>query len=225
VISTEHILGKNPNLLVKCQQDFLLLPEVCNAFTNMQLAAMKDKVDLQIVSSYRSFERQLVIWNAKWNGQRPILDINERPLDIRFLSEQDKLFAILTWSALPGASRHHWGTDLDVYDKTSVKQSGAGFELVNKEYRDGGPCHKLAVWLAQYAGDFGFTQPYLNYTGGIAMEPWHISYIETASKIEAQLNPKHLALELQNQAVSGANTITQHLDEIFKRYVLNQGHQ
>ncbi|MCZ8486094.1 D-alanyl-D-alanine carboxypeptidase family protein [Vibrio lentus] len=30
-------------------------------------------------------------------------------------SEQQKLSAILRWSALPGASRHHWGCDFDVF--------------------------------------------------------------------------------------------------------------
>ena len=28
--------------------------------------------------------------------------------------------AILLWSALPGASRHHWGTDFDVFDRAAV---------------------------------------------------------------------------------------------------------
>ena len=26
----------------------------------------------------------------------------------------------MRWSAIPGSSRHHWGTDLDVYDAAAV---------------------------------------------------------------------------------------------------------
>nr|MBQ5526055.1 D-alanyl-D-alanine carboxypeptidase family protein [Succinivibrionaceae bacterium] len=36
---------------------FLALPEAGNAFREMQLAAEKDGIDLQIASSYRDFQR------------------------------------------------------------------------------------------------------------------------------------------------------------------------
>jgi len=52
--------------------------------------------------------RQAEIWNAKAAGLRPVLDANEQPIDTGTLSERELVFAILRWSALPGASRHHW---------------------------------------------------------------------------------------------------------------------
>ena len=118
MITAAHILGKDESLLVECQNGFRLLPEVCDAFKRMQSAAAQDNVDMQIVSSYRSFDRQLQIWQNKWMGKTNLLDADENILDATKLSDQQKILAILTWSALPGASRHHWGTDLDVYDKT-----------------------------------------------------------------------------------------------------------
>ena len=48
--------------------------------------------------------------------ERPLLDANNQPLDALQLGETERLHAILHWSALPGTSRHHWGTDLDIYD-------------------------------------------------------------------------------------------------------------
>ncbi|MEE8192443.1 MAG: M15 family metallopeptidase, partial [Gemmatimonadales bacterium] len=79
-------------------------------------AAGKAGFDLQMLSGFRSFEQQLSIWNRKALGKLAVLDSNAVPLDIEKLSEKELVFAILRWSALPGASRHHWGTDLDVYD-------------------------------------------------------------------------------------------------------------
>ena len=82
----------------------------------MRQAAQKEGFDLAVASGYRSFDRQRAIWNAKANGGRPVLDKNENPLDIDALDAVDLLKAILHWSALPGGSRHHWGSDFDIYD-------------------------------------------------------------------------------------------------------------
>ncbi len=35
-------------------------------------------------------------------------------------AEAERVAAILVWSALPGASRHHWGTDCDVIDAAAL---------------------------------------------------------------------------------------------------------
>ena len=97
-------------------------------------------VNIDIVSSFRSVAQQLVIWNAKWRGERPLYDRASRQLDAASLSDTEKLHAILAFSALPGASRHHWGTDLDVYDKPAVNAAAHKLELVAEEYRDDGMC-------------------------------------------------------------------------------------
>ena len=182
MITQAHTLGKDDSLLVECQNGFRLLPEVCEAFKRMQMAAAQDNVDIQIVSSYRSFERQLQIWQNKWSGKATLLDANENNLDATTLSDQEKILAILTWSALPGASRHHWGTDLDVYDKKSVEQNQHDFQLVCSEY-DNGPCTQLNNWLNEHATQFGFSRPYAKYKGGIAREPWHLSFQASADKM------------------------------------------
>jgi len=36
------------------------------------------------------------------------------------LRASEKIASILRWSALPGTSRHHWGTDLDIIDAKAL---------------------------------------------------------------------------------------------------------
>ena len=82
----------------------------------MRAAAAADGIDLVAFSSFRDFDRQLAIWNGKFRGERPMQDRAGRPLDALALTPAERVAAILWWSALPGASRHHWGTDIDVMD-------------------------------------------------------------------------------------------------------------
>lgn len=222
MITQAHALGKDESRLVECQNGFFLLPEVCQAFKLMQAAAWQDNVDLQIVSSYRSFARQLQIWQNKWSGKATLLDANENTLDGTVMSDPEKIFAILTWSALPGASRHHWGTDLDVYDKNAVIASKHDFQLVCSEY-DQGPCRQLNEWLTENALKFGFSRPYAEYKGGIAREPWHLSFKASADKVFALLNEQVLLNNLQQSQIGGLESIVANMPEIFQRFVLNRG--
>ena len=82
----------------------------------MRAAAAADGIDLVAFSSFRDFDRQLAIWNGKFRGERPMQDRAGRRSTPGALSPAERVAAILWWSALPGASRHHWGTDFDVMD-------------------------------------------------------------------------------------------------------------
>jgi LAS superfamily LD-carboxypeptidase LdcB len=222
VITQAHTLGKDESLLIECQNGFRLLPEVCEAFKRMQIAAAQDDVDIQIVSSHRNFERQLQIWQNKWSGKATLLDANENKLDATTLSDIQKIQAILTWSALPGASRHHWGTDLDVYDKKSVEQHQHDFQLVCSEY-DNGPCTQLNNWLNQHATQFGFSRPYAEYKGGIAREPWHLSFESSADKMLSLMNEQVLLANLIKSDILGLHSIIANMPDIYQRFVLNRG--
>ncbi|MFB0953911.1 MAG: D-alanyl-D-alanine carboxypeptidase family protein, partial [Aeromonadaceae bacterium] len=68
----------------------------------MQQAARADGLDLALASSYRSFARQQLIWDEKFQGRRPVLDAQSQPLDIRTWGDLARIQAILRWSALPG---------------------------------------------------------------------------------------------------------------------------
>ena len=107
--------------------------------------------DLRVASGFRSFDRQLAIWNGKAAGSRPIHDDVGLPIDRGALGEDELIAAILRFSALPGASRHHWGSDMDVYDAAAVPE-GYAVQLSPAEVADDGPFGALHREFARVPG-------------------------------------------------------------------------
>lgn len=222
-ILKQQWLGQQNDYLVDAGHGHSLHPDVNDAVKAMQQKAHRDGIDLQIVSSYRSFDRQLAIFNRKWRGEAVLRDAQGNELVFSELSDTQKLQAILTWSALPGGSRHHWGTDLDVYDRTSVHQWSGSFELVEQEYLSEGPCYALACWLEDNMNEFGFYRPFEKNVGGVAREPWHISYKSVASNFELARSENALADALAQSEILGKNIILEKLPSLYEQYVLNKG--
>jgi len=200
-----------------------LQAHVASAFLAMQKAALNVDIDLQICSSFRSFDRQLSIWNRKWQGELPVLNRCSVELEPRNLQDEELIHAIMLWSALPGASRHHWGTDFDVYDKRTVTHRCNHFRLVPEEYEGNGPCADLNKWLDEHASEFGFYRPYATYNGGVAAEPWHFSYRDTARNIEQSFKVDALYQQLMAADICGKTAILKILPLLFERYTLNKG--
>ncbi len=227
MISQQQRFGLDDTHLIDVSSEHRLLAEVADKFTQMQIAASRDGHDLQICSSFRSFERQLSIWNRKWHGELPLNTLDGKQLDATQLTDDEKIHAIMLWSALPGASRHHWGTDFDVYDKTCVQnykvKLNKSFNLVPEEYEANGPCAPLSSWLEVNAKTFGFYFPYAKYTGGVAREPWHLSYLSISQDIISTLSLDALAETLQNSSLQGKSSVLSTLPELFERYTLNNG--
>jgi len=219
-MTQEQLLGLDEShLIVVGLGPHRLTAATAAAFNNMQVAAAHAGFNLQPASSWRSFERQLAIWNGKWRGERPLLNAHSQPIDTLQLSEVARLHAILRWSALPGTSRHHWGTDLDIYDPDCLP-ADTKLALEPWEYEAGGWFADLSVWLSDHMSDFGFFRPYAKPVGaaiGVAYEPWHISF--SLESDEQRLDPAALALCLQQADIEGKETILANLDEILARYV------
>ena len=197
--------------------------DVVEPFLQLQHAARHAGFDLRILSGFRSFEQQLSIWNRKASGEQAVLDSNAIPLDIGKLGENELAFAILRWSALPGASRHHWGTDLDVYDALA-KPDGYEIELIPEEVNSGGIFGPLHEWLDERirADDtFGFLRPYDMDRGGVAPERWHISYAPVAVGYLRQLTPEVLSDTINRTEMRLEQTVLHHIDEIYERFVIN----
>lgn len=190
-------------------------------FLKLQQSAKKAGVSLDIASSYRPIERQLDIWNQKWTGQRPAQDRNGKVLDMSLLSDIEKLEAILIWSALPGASRHHWGTDLDVYDAPAVALCEQPLALVPEEYTSTGPCGRLKRWMNDHLEEHGFHCPFTGKNDGVAFEPWHISHNEQAAVFQKALTRSALAQLISSLTIEGKQTILDNLDDIFERFVVH----
>jgi LAS superfamily LD-carboxypeptidase LdcB len=191
---------------------------VVRPFLRMRAAAAKAGIDLVPASSFRDFERQRAIWNAKWNGERPLLDRHGRPLDARALSPGRRVAAILAWSAAPGTSRHHWGTDLDVWDRAAVP-AGYRLELVPEEYSPDGPFARLTAWLDRHMTRYGFYRPYATGRGGVQPEPWHLSHAPTAREASRRLRLSTLVAAIEGGGVEGAPALLRRLPTVYARHV------
>jgi LAS superfamily LD-carboxypeptidase LdcB len=181
--------------------------------------------DLRVLSGYRSFEQQLSIWNRKATGKLAVLDGDAVPMDITTLSARALVFAILRWSALPGASRHHWGTDIDVYDRAATP-GGYEIQLIPDEVNEGGIFGPLHLWLDRRIADgeaFGFFRPYDRDRQGVAPERWHLSFAPVAAECERRLTPAVLAGTLRRAEMALKDVVLAHLDEIYERFVTNTG--
>lgn len=198
----------------RCQ----LHPGVIKPLREMRQQAARAGIDLYPVSGFRDFARQAAIWNAKFRGERPVLDRTGQPLDPLVLDAPARLDALLAWSALPGASRHHWGTDFDVVDRAALPE-GYDVQLVPSEYAPGGVFARLADWLDEHAERFGFFRPYATDRGGVQPEAWHLSYAPLAALALAALTPGVLADAIATAQIEGRDAILARLDDLHARFV------
>lgn len=188
------------------------------AFAALRDAAARAGFDLAVASAFRDFARQRELWNAKWRGERPVLDAAGSPLDVAALAPAARVAAILNWTALPGGSRHHWGTDLDVWDRAAVP-AGYRLQLVAAEYAAGGPFAGLTAWLDRRMRRYGFYRPYATGVGGVHPEPWHLSYAPVAEPARRALGVTALAAALTGRGVLGEEAILASLPSIHARYL------
>jgi LAS superfamily LD-carboxypeptidase LdcB len=192
--------------------------EAVPAFQAMRRAAAEAGIDLGVVSAFRDFDAQVRIWNEKYLGQRVLLDRNGRELQARNLDPDARIDAILCWSALPGASRHHWGSEIDVIDRAAVTP-GMKIRLIPEEYTTG-PFAHLDRWLTRHMGRFGFFRPYGTDRGGVAPEPWHLSYAPVSVPALEQLTPGLLRDALRHSGLEGLAALMPRVAGVHERYVM-----
>jgi LAS superfamily LD-carboxypeptidase LdcB len=217
-VTAEMVSGKTPIHLCRLNDECLLHTGVISPFNRMRKAAAVQGIDLQVASGFRSYERQLAIWNAKASGQRVLLNDAGQPIDSGSLSDTERVLAILRWSALPGCSRHHWGTDMDVWDVAAVP-ADYSLQLTPAEYALAGPFYELNCWLDEYADGFGFFRPYAVDLGGVAPEPWHLSYRPLAGLFEEKLDAAFVLGILDNRKLALSEAVSNSLDEILSRFI------
>lgn len=168
-----------------------LRTEVAAAFRLMADSAAQDGIRIFVVSATRNFEYQKDIWTRKWTG--------------RGGDEKERAESILEYSSMPGTSRHHWGTDLDI---NSVEPS----------YFESGQGARIYEWMRSNAHRFGFFQPYTAQTKGRTgynEEKWHWSYQPTARVLLKAYN--HLILPEDISGFPGAETAGE--IDVIGRYV------
>ncbi len=209
--SIDHLISFN-------QSSFLVHKEMHNDLSRLFAAALHEGFELALSSSYRSYETQKTIWNDKVSGKRAVLDSNSNPVDIASLKNEELLFMILRWSAIPGGSRHHWGTDIDVYDNKR-KPIDYKLQLIPSEYERGGMFHETSLWLTDNMDKFGFFRPYKEDKGGIAPEPWHLSYRPLSDQFLKELSFEMFELHLMQSDFLLMQEARKFCADIYQSYI------
>jgi zinc D-Ala-D-Ala carboxypeptidase len=147
----------------------LMHRDAYHAFQEMHNAAKEEGIELIIISAFRDFNHQKRIWDNKWTGQQ-VLSGNIYATDIS--NPVYRAREILRFSAMPGTSRHHWGTDIDL-------------NSLNNRYFESGTGKREYEWLVENASKFGFCQPYTpkdaGRESGYEEEKWHWSYMPVSA--------------------------------------------
>jgi zinc D-Ala-D-Ala carboxypeptidase len=147
------------------KDNIYLRKEVYTSFQKMYDAALKDGVKLTIISATRNFNAQKAIWEKKW----------VRP-QYAGKTDEEKVADIMKYSSMPGTSRHHWGTDIDL-------------NSLENGYFASGQGKKIYDWLVAHAAEYGFYQTYTtksNGRTGYEEEKWHWSYKPLANQFLAE---------------------------------------
>lgn len=152
-----------------------------------------------IVSATRNYTYQNSIWQRKWGN------LSDKLNDPQQIADE-----ILKYSSMPGTSRHHWGTDIDI---TSV--SSEYFQNDKKGII-------LYKWLQDNLPKYGFCQAFNEGRhGGYQPEEWHWSYKPIASQYIKQYKA---ILENEPNIITQVLNFIGHdkidLERLIKEYVL-----
>lgn len=215
-----QLTGRDPGHIVTLTEPRCRLhAAAAGPFLALRGAAARAGFDLVPVSAFRDFERQRAIWDAKFRGERPARDRRGRVVRMTSLDPGARVETILLWSALPGASRHHWGSDIDVADGHAIAR-GHEPQLEVAEYRRGGPFAALSAWLGENMRRFGFYRPYTRRGAGVQPEPWHISFAPVSRPALSRMTQGLLADAIRGSGIEGEAAILERLPAIRERYVL-----
>ncbi len=212
--TTDYLMGKfepaqHPHFTIieakyAGREGMFLRKDTYEAFQNMHQAAKADGVNLKILSATRNFNSQKSIWEAKWTGARQVdgMDLSEAMPEAG-----ERALKILEYSSMPGTSRHHWGTDIDL-------------NSLNNAFFEEGEGKKIYDWLTQNAADYGFCQPYTEKGPkrpyGYNEESWHWSYLPVARPL-TRLAEKRL----KNDMIEGfAGAEAAEPIDVVRKYVL-----
>ena len=215
-----ELTGRASSHVQQCEEPRCSLHrDALQALQGMRQAALADGIEILPVSSFRNFEQQLWRWNAKYRGERILRGRDNRILDSAALTPAERIAAILVWSALPGASRHHWGSDCDLVDRRTAPPAGP-IDLLGEDFASGGRYAALHDWLSVRAADFGFFRPYDQDRGGVLPEPWHWSFAPLAAPSLAAKSPALLQAALAQAPLAGAEIVADQLPQLYERFVV-----
>lgn len=193
---------------------------VLGPFLAMKADAARDGIEIGVTSAFRDFAAQQAIWDRKFRGERPLYDRQGRVQAHAALSPSELIEAIACWSAIPGASRHHWGSELDVIDLAAMPE-GYRVQLLPEEAAPGGVFHALHDWLDVNMARYGFFRPYRTFRGGVFPEAWHLSYAPVSLPALEALTPELLSGVICASDMLGKDYVIDRIAEMHARYVAN----
>ncbi len=200
--SKDDLMGKSDPILFG--EGYKLRKEAHEAFLKMKTEALKSGFKIKVVSSYRNYAHQNRIWERKY-----------KKFTSEGLSPTQAIQKIIEYSTIPGTSRHHWGTDIDIVDGNAPQPKGL---LLEENFEGDGPFCRFKEWLDLHANSFGF---YLVYTDdkdrkGFKYEPWHYSYAPLSIPMLRAYRKISIKAELQNVELLGAEFFS---EKFIKKYV------
>ncbi len=217
------------------EADALLRRSVTNTFLSGQATAadvaLRDTVTA-IVS--RRFEDMNAFYRTWWNGQTRAVRrrlpraLTERSHTRDFPTQagivtgqlsgrltatsadadiEREILRVMQTRSLPGFSRHHWGTEIDV-----LSAERSLWNATTGDYRE------IIPFLQQHARTFGFFHPYTGgYTGQPGFpdpsarhyleEPWHLSYWQLADVLQQEWISRFTGTVLDNLITETARAI------------------
>ncbi len=201
IYSKNDLMGKGEIPLEG--KGYKLRKEASEQFLKMKKAAAKAGFAIHSVSSFRSYDRQNVIWTRKYKRYRN-----------QGLTPQKSIDRIIEYSTIPGTSRHHWGTDLDIVDANKKMPSNP---LNAKHYEKGGIYYTFKQWLEENSTDFGFYEVYTKdpKRKGFKYEPWHFSYKPLAKLMLSDYKKLDIKTLLKENKLIGSEYFT---DEFIEKY-------
>lgn len=173
------------------------------AFLKMKNEAAKEEINIEVVSAYRSFKKQKEIFENKYT-----LYTSEG------LNPSEAINKIIEYSTIPGTSRHHWGTDLDIIDGNVPRPESV---LEEQHFYGDGPYCKLKEWLNLHSEKFGFYEVYSNnpLRKGFKYEPWHFSYAPVSKPMLQEYKMLDVKKILQKENILGNDFFS---DEFIEKY-------
>ncbi len=203
MFSQNQLIGKgNPDIIGNSYTS-KMHKEAKVAFEEMKNKASREGIKIEVVSAYRSFQRQKEIFEGKY-----------KKYTTQGLSPSEAINKIIEYSTIPGTSRHHWGTDIDIIDGNYPKPKNV---LVEENFYGDGPYCKLKEWLDEHSESFGFYEVYTNNPNrkGFKYEPWHFSYAPASKPMLREYKKLDLITILQEENILGSDYFS---EEFIQKY-------
>jgi zinc D-Ala-D-Ala carboxypeptidase len=203
ILSNDQILGLQspPGMIEDPDSGQYVIAEVMRSFWKLRDKAAQDGWHLILVSGHRSFKHQMRIWNH--------YDSLYKKTDT--LDAKRRVRAVMSLVSVPGLSRHHWGTDMD------ISEASLRGQLVN--VHPGTPARVIEFynWMEHNAPQFGFCKVYLGKKGAVRDEPWHWSYFPYSRVYEQQFMAIQDFHKILSDQVDDVRYLMKNFHQVFKQ--------